>query len=269
MTKTTENAATEQDSKSTDLITEAKTMLTETRNGLRDIRLTGLGLWDKAAAQTRKAVDDIKSRSDARLADVESTETAEDAPFYKKALANVEQSLQQVKAYGIASWEEAAESAQEASDWLTKAFNEAHTEMEAGEEKAVSRIGRSLEKTTKAMNRLAKDVRESTQSLLEKAKQEGKDVDYELRKALFGRQVSLEERLQSFWNALGLVNKKEMAEVNRKLVLLAASVESQLDDDSKALVYLNRRGNDRRVKQVPVAFDKRLHDRREEDRLAS
>ena len=78
--------------------------------------------------------------------------------------------------------------------------------------------------------------------------------------------VTLEERIQAFWSALGLVNKQEMEEVNRKLVLLAESLENQLDEDSKSLVYLNRRKKDRRVKQQPVKLDKRIRDRREEDR---
>ncbi|MDX1694504.1 MAG: hypothetical protein R3208_12125 [Ketobacteraceae bacterium] len=274
MTKTNEDTALEQvteaaEKKSTQLITEAKSMLEETRKSFRDARLTGLGLWDKANDQTRQALESIKNRGAAKLSEAGEVSVDEDAPLLSKAKASFEKSLNSVKAYGMASYEEAAETTQEVSDWLTKTFNEAGTELEAAEEKAVSRVGRNLEKASKALNRLAKDVRESTTELLDKAKQGGKDVDYELRKALFGRQTSLENRLQSFWNALGLVNKKEMAEVNRKLVLLAASVENQLDEESKALVYLNRRNKDRRVKKQPVEFEKRLRDRREEDRMAS
>lgn len=269
MTKTTE-ANTTAENENTDLKAEAKSMLEEARSSLREIRLTGLGLWDKANAQTRKTLDSIKTRGEEKLSSDESAADAEtESSLYKKAMAAFEQSLNQARAYSLASYEEAAENTQQLSDWLTRTFNDAGTELDAGEEKPISRIGRNLEQTSKTFSRLTREVRESTQEILDAAKKEGKDVDYEMRKALFGRQSTLESRIQSFWNALGLVNKQEMEEVNRKLVLLAASLESQLDEESKSLVYLNRRQQDRRVKQQPVEFEKRLRDRREEDRMAS
>ena len=267
------------ESESTDLKAEAKSMLEEARSSLRDIRLTGLGLWDKANAQARKKLDSIKHRGEEKLngeqpagkieANPEAGEAEKESSLYKKAMAAFDESLNQARAYGLASYEEAAETTQQLSDWLTRMFNDAGTELESTEDKPISRLGRNLEQTSKTLSRLSREIRESTQELLETAKSEGKDVDYELRKALFGRQSSLESRLQSFWKAIGLVNKQDMEEVNRKLVVLAASLENQLDEESKSLVYLNRRKQDRRTKQEPVEFEKRIHDRREEDRLAS
>lgn len=252
-----------------------ESMLSRARENLLEVRLTGLGLLEKMNSQSKNYWDNIKSKSEAKLQDQTSETSSEEESQQQenaavKAFATLERTVKQVRAYGVASYEEANEASQKLSDWVTKAFNEAGTEVEKNEDSAISRIGRNLERLNLTLNQLAKDIRESTESVLDEAKLEGKDVDYEMRKALFGRQENLESRLQAFWAALGLVNKQEMEEVNRKLVLLAESVESQLDEESKTLVYLNRRQKDRRKKQVPVEFDKRLRFRREEDRkLAS
>lgn len=268
MTTDTKAAATDKNASPDNYVDEAKQVFKQARDGLLEMRLTGLGLIEKANTESKNRIESIKKRSEAHKQshkqDASSDETA--ASFYQKALANLEASLQGVRAISNASYEEISETSQQISDWVTKAFNEAGTEVESKTDKPISRVSRSIEQVTHAFNRLAKEARETSETLLNEAKEHGADVDYEMRKAIFGRQASLEERIQAFWSALGLVNKQEMEEVNRKLVLLAESLENQLDEDSKSLVYLNRRKKDRRVKQQPVKLDKRIRDRREEDR---
>lgn len=242
-----------------------QSLFTNARSTLRDLRLTSLGLWEKSGAGAQDVLENIRKRSAEKVpAEADSSENAGSGLGQRaKAL------LVQAKTYGVASYEEAVDARHQFSDWLIKAYNEAGTAVETSDQKAISRLGRTMEQTSKTLNELAQEIRESTLQLLDTAKEEGKELDYELRKALFSRQVSLASRVQAFWAALGLVSKQEMKEMNRKLVVLAESLENHLDEESKNLVYLNRRKQDRRVKHVPVAFDKRLRDRREQDRLAS
>lgn len=263
------------DDSSKKIVDEVESIMNRARNNLRDIRITGLGLIDKANNEAKNYLESIKARSEAKLSEKNKNTNAENTEkeqenfenLINKVSQTVGQTINQTRAYSLAAYEEATENSKKLAEWLKSAFDEA--EEGSDEQKAISRLGRRLERTNTAINRLYKELQESTEELFKDAKELGKDVDYELRKAVFGRQESLESRIQAFWKAIGLVNKQEMEEVNRKLVLLAQSLENQLDEESKSLVYLNRRKGDRRVKQVPVAFEKRVHNRREQDRMAS
>lgn len=242
---------------------ELSNAIDSVRTNLTNARLASLGLFNKLNEEAKVYIDSIKARGEEKLEEVGELESDKLVDRVSMAMAKA---INQSRAYGLASYEEASDNGQKLADWVKNTIESANEE----EAESVSRAARNVELANKVVSSLAKDAYESAESFLADAKELGKDVDHELRKVVFGRQASLEERVQRFWKALGLVNKRELEELNRKLVALAESVESQLDEESKSLVYLNRRKNDRRVKQTPVAVDKRVHLRREIDkRLAS
>ncbi|MCG8316681.1 MAG: hypothetical protein MI976_25990 [Pseudomonadales bacterium] len=243
-------------------------LLNKTRLGIYQARAIGLGLMDKANSQAKTYFDNVKLRSDDKLEENRGGfEERETPTAFAKLAEKVEQRLVEAQTYGKAAYDEANVNAQKLKTWLNDAVEESR--IEPDDHKFVSRVGRSFEHANEVFNLLLSDTRQTIEELLEEAKESGKDLDFELRKTLIGNQSVIEERIQKFWRAIGLVNKQEMEEVNRKLVLLAESLENQLDEESKNLVYLNRRKHDRRIKQVPVEFDKRLRCRRAGDRLAS
>ncbi|MCG8670645.1 MAG: hypothetical protein MI867_14615 [Pseudomonadales bacterium] len=257
----------DRENKKDNMSDEESNLLTQLRSNLRNTRFTGLGFIKQVNKETQQYIDNIKKRGEDKIEEI----TDESEKLVDRISVSMAKTINISRAYGLATYEEVTESGQKIADRVKDAFEAAKDSFEEdAEEAAISRLGKSVEQTNAALNSLAKDVLESAESFLSDAKDVGKDVDYELRKALFGRQSTLESRIQRFWKAIGLVNKQEMEEVNRKLVILAESLENQLDDDSKTLVYLNRRKNERRIQQVPVDIDKRVRDRRESDRkLAS
>ncbi len=100
---------------------------------------------------------------------------------------------------------------------------------------------------------------DNAKQLLDEANKEGQSLDLELRKHLKNLQTESADRYQDFLGSLGIANKKDINEINRKLILLAEALESP---KSGEVVKLDRRREDRRKTQVPVKFDQRVHQRR-------
>ena len=233
------------------------------RTHLRNIRLTGLGVVNKFNKEAKGYIDGVKARGEDKLEEISDINSNK---LFDRASVAMAKVINQSRAYGLATYEDANDNRQKLADWIKTAVDT----VIGDETESISRLGRNVEMTNKVVNSLAMDAYESAERFLQDAKEIGRDVDHELRKVVFTQQASLEERIHNFWKAIGLVNKRELEELNRKLVTLAESVESQLDEDSKMLIYLNRRKADRRIKRVAVDVDRRVRLRRETDKkLAS
>lgn len=235
--------------------------LEKVRKSLRDTRLTGMGLFNKVNAETKAYLDNIKQRSEDKLEEISD---ADSEKLFDRISVSLARGINVSRAYGVATYEEANANGRRVIDWVEAAVEEAKDDSTPDDES--SKLAQNIDQVRAVMKKLTKDVSVSTESFFDDAKELGKDADHQLRKVLYGQQAAFDNRVQSLWKALGLVNKQELADLNRKLVALAESLETQLTDENKNLAYLNRRKQDRRQQQVPVDIEKRVHNRRETDR---
>lgn len=238
-----------------------KVDLEKIRKSLRDTRLTGMGLFNKINAETKTYLDSIKQRSEDKLEEISDVESEK---LFDRISVSLARGINVSRAYSVATYEEANENGRRLVNWVEAAVEEAKDL--AVENDAASTFQKNLDQVNTVIKSLSKDVSTNTEVFLDDAKEFGKDVDHQLRKALYGQQAALDSRVQSIWKTLGLVNKQELEELNRKLVSLAESLENQLSEENKNLAYLNRRKLDRRQQQLPVDIEKRVHNRRENDR---
>jgi len=109
-------------------------------------------------------------------------------------------------------------------------------------------------------------IKENTESLVDEAKENGKAVDFELRRKSEINRRQRRFRREKLIASLGMVSHSDWEQLNQRFSLLALEIENQVKAENDESPSLERRKQERRSNLSTINYDLRVFSRREGDR---